>query len=124
MEFWSMFLKIIIFLPFVIFLIYLSIKLGGGKLQKIQNGKYIKVLERVSLSKESNLIVVKIGHSGYVISTTANKVEILKTISDEELLKLEQVNNIPEFNSFKEFYKNTGIHKWLFPNLIKRRDNK
>lgn len=121
MEFWSMLLKIIVFLPFVIMLIYLSLKFGGSKLQQIQNGKYIKVLERVPLSKDSSLVAVKIGESGYVISTTANKVEILKTISQEELIKLEQNNSIPEFSSFKEFYENTGINKWSLSNLIKKR---
>ncbi|MDF2882594.1 MAG: flagellar biosynthesis protein FliZ [Clostridiaceae bacterium] len=121
MEFFSMLLKIIVFLPFVIFLIYLSLKFGGSKLQQMQNGKYIKVLERVPLSKESNLVVVKIGDTAYVISTTLNKVEILKTISQEELLKLEQANTIPEFSSLKEFYENTGLNKWSLSNLIKKR---
>lgn len=121
MEFWSMLLKIIVFLPFVILLIYLSLKFGGSKLQQIQNGRYIRVLERVPLSKDSNLAVVKIGDSGYVISATVNKVEILKTISQEDLDKLEQTNSIPEFSSFKEFYENTGLNKWSLSNLIKKR---
>ncbi len=121
MEFWSMLLKILVFLPFIILLIYLSIKFGGSKLQHIQNGKYIKILERVPIAKDSNLVVVKIGDSGYVLSATANKVEILKTIPKEDLDKLHQNNSIPEFSSFKEFCENTGLNKWSLSNLIKKR---
>ncbi len=58
MEFIGIIFKTIFALALVLLLLYLSLKLGGEKLQKFQNGKYIKVLERVPLSKENFVCVV------------------------------------------------------------------
>ena len=101
-EFWFMLIKIIIFLPLILCLIYLFIKYGGNKLQNIQSGKYIKVIERVSLSKENNLLVLKIGKKGYVLSSTHGKVEIMMELSEDELLKVESNNSIKEYKNIKE----------------------
>lgn len=104
-NFWIMILKLIIFLPFILLLFYLSIKFGSSKLQNIQNGRYIKILERVSLSKDNSLIVVKIGEKGYVVASTAGKIDTLLEIGEEELQKLEKTKQIPEYKSLKEFYQ-------------------
>jgi len=104
-QIWLMLIKIIIFLPCVLILIYLSAKFGGSKLQSMQNGKYIKVIERVPLTKDSSLVVTKIGEKGYVLSSSSGGINILTKLSDEELLHAE--NNLkkpmPEFISAKEF---------------------
>ncbi|MBL4937984.1 flagellar biosynthetic protein FliO [Clostridium sp. YIM B02515] len=105
LSFLSMILKIIIFLPFILFLFYLSVKFGGNKLQKIQNGKFIKVFERVPLSKENSLLVVKIGQKGYVLSSSSGKIETLLELNGDELLNLEETKEIPEYTSLKEFYQ-------------------
>ena len=104
-QIWLMLLKIIIFLQLVLLLIYISAKFGGSKLQSMQNGKYIKVLERVPLTKDSSLVVTKIGQKGYVLSSSSGKIEILTHMSGEELLQVENTakNKIPEFISVKEF---------------------
>lgn len=104
-SFWIMLLKIIVFLPFILCLVYLSIKYGGNKLQHMQNGKYIKVLERVSLSKENSLLVIKIGSKGYVITSSTGKIDTLLEIDDEELKKLESSKQIPQYSNLKEFYQ-------------------
>jgi flagellar protein FliO/FliZ len=104
-NFWIMLLKIVIFLPFILLLFYLSIKYGGNKLQGIQNGRFIKVLERVAISKENSLIVAKIGEKGYVLTSAAGKVDTLLELSDEDLIKLESSKEIPEYANLKAFYK-------------------
>jgi len=104
-EFWSLFLKIIIFLPFILFLIYLSLKYGGTKLQVLQGGKYIRIVEKISLSKDNSIMVVKIGDKGYVMSSTNNKIEILKELDSEELENAESVektNSLPKYENFIE----------------------
>ena len=105
-----MFLKIIIFLPIVLLLIYLSAKLGAGKLQNFQNGKYIKILEKVSISKDNSLLISKIGDKGYIMSSAQGKVEILLEIKEEELAKIESskstsinINNNQYRINFKKF---------------------
>lgn len=104
-DFWLMLIKIIVFLPFILFLVYLSLKFGGNKLQNIQNGRYIKVLERVPLSKENSLLVVKIGDKGYVLTSAAGKIDTLLQLDEAELKKIEESKQILEYANLKEFYQ-------------------
>jgi flagellar protein FliO/FliZ len=104
-SFWIMLLKIIVFLPFILMLFYLSVKYGGSKLQGIQNGKFIKVLERVPLSKESSLIVVKIGEKGYVLTSSTGKIDTLLELNSEEIQSLEASREVPQYASLKEYYQ-------------------
>ena len=73
----EMLLNIILVLPFILLLIYISLKYGGSKLQSIQNGKFIKVMERVPLTKDSSIMVVKIGDKAFIMSASGSKTEIL-----------------------------------------------
>jgi flagellar protein FliO/FliZ len=105
-NFIYMILQLAVILPFILFLIYLSLKVGGSKLQSLQSGRFIKVLERVSLSKENSVLAVKIGQKGYVISSSNGRVEILLELSDEEVLRIEKTKIMPQYDSITELYKN------------------
>ncbi|MBM7869406.1 flagellar protein FliO/FliZ [Clostridium pascui] len=83
-------------------LIYISIKYGGGKLQNLQNGRYMKILDRLSLSKENNILVVKIGEKAYVVSSVQGKIEILFEVPSEDIIKIESSREIPEYHSIKD----------------------
>ena len=111
LSFWVSFGKIIIFIPFIVLLIYLSLKYGGGKLQSMQSGKYIKIYERVTLSKENSILIVKIGDKGYVLASSQGKIEILNEVSEEDLIKIQISKQVPEFASLKEFYKKMKTKK-------------
>ncbi|WP_097025840.1 flagellar biosynthetic protein FliO [Clostridium peptidivorans] len=102
LQFLSTLFKLILFLPFVLMLIYIFIKYGGGKLQDLQKGKYMKVLDRLPLSKENNILVVKIGEKAYVISSTQGKIEIIFEIPKEDIIKIECSREIPEYHSIKD----------------------
>ncbi|WP_125152183.1 flagellar biosynthetic protein FliO [Clostridium rectalis] len=104
-QFVVMIFKILVFLPFILLIFYISIKYGGDKLQKIQNGRYMKILDRISLSKDNALLIVKIGERGYVVSSSNGKIEILLEISKEELLKVESSKEVIELKSLKDMYK-------------------
>ena len=104
-EFWLLILKIIVFLPFVLFLLYFSLKYGGNKLQKLQNGKYMKILDRISLSKENSIIVVKIGEKAYAISSSAKEIAILFELPKEEIINVENNKDIPQYEDMKELFK-------------------
>lgn len=110
-EFWIMLLKIVLFLPPILFLIYASLKYGGGKLQNIQSGKFIKILEKAVISKENSLLVVKIGEKGFVVSSTSSKIEILLELSDEELDLVSKQKIIPQYNSLKDLLKKVNKKK-------------
>lgn len=109
LQFLWMLLKIIMFLPFILLLIYISIKYGGNKLQDMQNGKYIKVLERAAISKENSLLVVKIGEKGYIMSSTSGKIEVVSELDEEEILNIEASRVVPQYDSLKDFYEKSGF---------------
>ncbi|KGK86109.1 flagellar biosynthetic protein FliO [Clostridium sp. HMP27] len=102
LQFFATLLKIIVVLPFVLMLIYISIKYGGGKLQDLQKVKYMKVLDRLSLSKENNILVVKIGEKAYVVSSVQGKIEILFEVPSEDIIKIECSKEIPEYRNIKD----------------------
>lgn len=103
-QFLKMILQIVIFLPFIIFLIYLSLKYGGTKFQSMQNGKYIKVLERVSISKDISILLVKLGDKIYVMSSSASGIKELKELDEEEITKFNNIKEetIPQYENVKE----------------------
>jgi flagellar protein FliO/FliZ len=108
-----MLLQILVALPFVLFLIYFSLKFGGTKLQQLQNGKFIKILERVPVSKENSLVITKIGKKGYIIASTNSKLEILMELDEEDIKNIEDTKPLPPYDGLNKFYKNS---------LLKRKD--
>ncbi len=110
-QFGWMLLKIIIVLPFILLLIYISIKYGGSKLQNVQNGRYIKILERVPISKENNILVVKIGDKGYVITSASGKIDIISELEKNEIIKIEVSKTIPQYTNLKDFYNKLKFKK-------------
>ncbi|EJP6470923.1 flagellar biosynthetic protein FliO [Clostridium sporogenes] len=112
-EFIGMIFKAIFALALVLLLLYLSLKLGGEKLQKFQNGKYIKVLERVPLSKENFVCVVKIGKKAYIMTSTPHSIEKITELSEEETKKIEdlKIQSMPQYNGLKEFLEKRELNK-------------
>ncbi|MGV8983658.1 flagellar biosynthetic protein FliO [Clostridium sp.] len=105
LDFWTLLFKIIIFLPFILLLLYLSLRYGGNKLQKLQNGRYMKVLDRIALSKENSIIVVKIGKKAYAISSSLKEINILFELPKEEISSIESIKEIPQYEDMKELFK-------------------
>ncbi|EDS77970.1 flagellar biosynthesis protein FliZ [Clostridium botulinum C str. Eklund] len=106
-----MLFKVVIFLPFIIFMIYAFLKYGGAKLQEIQNGKYMKILDRMPLSKDNSLLVVKIGEKGYVISSAQGSIKILLELDEEEIKKVQKSTMVKEYTSMKEVMKKLKFKK-------------
>ena len=89
-----MIIKLIFALVVVLGLMYLVFKISGNRLNKINEGKYIKVLEKVQISKDTSIVVVKIGKKGYIMSSSNNNTEKIDEISEEEILLLEEEKRI------------------------------
>lgn len=89
-QFLKSFLELLIFLPFILILIYLLGK-AVNKTNISPPGRYIKILERLSISKESSILVIKIGDKAYIMANNSGKTEILKELEQEEILKIEQM---------------------------------
>ncbi|MBU3190574.1 flagellar biosynthetic protein FliO [Clostridium bowmanii] len=120
LDFWTLLFKIIIFLPFILLLLYLSLKYGGNKLQKLQNGRYMKVLDRIALSKENSIIVVKIGEKAYAISSSLKGINILFELPKEEISSIESIKEIPQYEDMKELFKKHIINSELADTFKKR----
>ena len=94
-EIIKMCVKIIIFLPITLGLIYIIIKYGNGKMQNFSNNKVISITERVSFSKNSSFLVVKILDEYYLVSVSNDKSEILlKLEKDNVEAMVKEKNNI------------------------------
>ena len=109
--FWVLIFKIIIFLPFILFILYLSLKYGGTKLRKLQDGRYMKILDRVALSKENSIVVVKIGDKAYAVSSSSKDISILFEIPSEEILKIENTKELPQYEDMKDLFKKHILKK-------------
>lgn len=104
-EFWVLIFKILVFLPFVLLILYLSLKYGGNKLQKLQDGKYMKILDRVALSKENSIVVVKIGEKAYALSSSSKEISILFELPQSEIAVIENSKELPQYEDIKELFK-------------------
>jgi flagellar biogenesis protein FliO len=62
----------------------------GTKVNSNNNNKYIKVIERVQVSKENTVLVVKIGKKGYVMTSSTGHMGKLSELSEEEINLIEE----------------------------------
>ncbi len=110
-EFWLLIFKIIIFLPFILFILYLSLRYGGSKLRKLQDGRYMKVLDRIALSKENSIVIVKMGEKAYAVSSSTKEINILFELPKEEILHIENTKELPQYEDMKELFKKHILKK-------------
>jgi len=90
-QFWITLLKILVFFPFVIALILIFGKMGS-KFNLNTNYRYMKILERLPISKDNTLLVVKVGEKGFLMSSSTGKIEILREIDGAELESINELN--------------------------------
>lgn len=110
-QFAASIIKILIFLPIVILLAYICLRLGGNKMAGMGKGRIIKIVEKVPLSGKSFLCVVLINNKPFVIGCSEEKFEVLMELPPEAL---DDINN--GNGSFKE---NMVLN---FHKLMKRKD--
>lgn len=103
MDFAFLIIKLLFALLVVFSLMYLTFKLSGEKINKMNEGKYIKILERTQISRDSSIAVVKVGKKGYILSTSNNKVEKLDDLTEEEIFILEENKRIENDNLSKQY---------------------
>lgn len=89
-EFLGMIVQLILALGVTLGLMFLSFKLMGTKLNAMNNNKYVKVVERVQVTKENAILIVKIGKKGYIMTSTAGHMEKLSELSEEEINSIEE----------------------------------
>ncbi|RDY24540.1 flagellar biosynthesis protein FliZ [Romboutsia maritimum] len=92
-----------IFIPIIIIMIVVSIKVSRANLENLSIYKYTKVIDRTSLNKDTNVFVLKIGDEGCVIVSSSSSIEKIKDLSSEEVKVIEERNNRKNLkvNNFK-----------------------
>ena len=78
-------INLIIFIPITIILIVASIKLSKINSDNINKHKYVKVLERTNLSKDTSIFVLEIGDEGCVLASSPSKIEKIKELNKEDI---------------------------------------
>lgn len=89
-NFFGMFVQLILALGVTLGLMFLTFKFMGKKVDSFNNGKYVKVIERVQVSKENTILVVKIGKKGYVMTSSTGNMGKLSELSEEEINLIEE----------------------------------
>lgn len=84
-------INLVVFVPITIILIVVSIRLSKTNIGNIGLNKYTKVLERTTLSKDTDVFVLKIGDEGCVIVSSSSSIEKIKELSKEEVSNIEGV---------------------------------
>lgn len=81
-------ISLIIFIPITIILIVASIKLSKLNSDNINKHKYVKILERTNLSKDTSIFVLEMGDEGCVVASSPSKIEKLKELNKEDIAKI------------------------------------
>ncbi len=89
-EFFKMFMQLLIALGITLGIMFLSYRILGTKVDRINDNKYIKVIERTQITKDNAILVVRVGKKGYVMMTSGNSVEKLSELSEEEISEIEE----------------------------------
>ena len=107
-------INLIIFIPITIILIIASLKLSKLNSDNINKHKYVKVLERTNLNKDTSIFVLEIGDEGCVLASSPSKIEKLKELNEEEISEIYEMKQIQgisleniDMDKFKPFgFKN------------------
>lgn len=89
-EFFKMFMQLLTALGITLGIMFLSYRILGTKVDRINDNKYIKVIERTQITKDNAILVVRVGKKGYVMMTSGNSVEKLSELSEEEINEIEE----------------------------------
>ncbi|WBW95418.1 flagellar biosynthetic protein FliO [Oceanirhabdus sp. W0125-5] len=104
----GMTIKLVIFLPMILVSIYLIGKIySKGDIVK---GNKMKVIERLQLSKDNTLLIVKVENKYYLMGSSQGKIEILEELDNKTFSKNDSFNTQGNLNmkSLKEIFKLKG----------------
>lgn len=83
-------INLIVFVPFTIALIIITIRFSKINFSGVGINKYVKVLERTNLSKDTEIYVLKVGGEGCVIVSSSTKTDIIKELTKNQIEEIEK----------------------------------
>ena len=117
-----------------IILIIIITKLIGNKTRIAMKGRYVKVIETVSIGFDKHIYLVKAGDDYLILASAGKNIEFISKVNvmEDQEIEANQANNIFDFKTLFEKYirpsqkdinkKNTGdgIKKSVISNNIER----
>lgn len=73
----------------VIYLSYVFSKYVALGASKMSGTKYMRVVDRMLLGQDKMMMIVQIGESYYLAGVTSQNVQIIKELSEDELVEME-----------------------------------
>lgn len=108
-------INLIVLVPVVVLLIFISLRLSKKSLIKIGSGSYVKVLEKINLSKDICLYVIKSGNTGCIIVTSNNNTQVIKKLNEDEINEIIEMKN--QHNDLS-YLNNLDFSKILNKNML------
>lgn len=84
-------INLIVFIPFIIVLILITIRFSKFGMAGLGINKYVKVLERTSLNKDSEILVLKMGDKGCVLVSSSSNSYKIKELTEKEVEEIEKM---------------------------------
>ena len=84
-------INLIVLVPVISLLIVISLRLSKKSLDKFTSDAYAQVIERISLSKDINLYVIKLGETGCVLVSSNNNTQLIKELDKNEIEEIIRV---------------------------------
>ena len=109
MDYIYLIFKLIFALLVVILFMILAFKFSNKGVIKYNSKKYAKVIDRIQLSKESFIVILKLGDKGVVLLSSTSHTEKLQELTKEEIELIEKNKE----ESYEEMTQ-------LFDKLIKK----
>ncbi|UPA31438.1 flagellar biosynthetic protein FliO [Terrisporobacter glycolicus] len=117
-------INLIVFVPFTIALIIITIRLSKSSINGIAKNKYIKVLERTNLNKDTELYVLKIGDEGCVIVSSSTKTDTIKELTSHQIEEIERKQEEVKINNRNNInLKLKDIKKFRLKEIKNERNN-
>ena len=117
-------INLIVFVPFTIALIIITIRLSKSSINGIAKNKYIKVLERTNLNKDTELYVLKVGDEGCVIVSSSTKTDTIKELTSHQIEEIEKKQEEVKINNRNNInLKLKDIKKFRLKEIKNERNN-
>lgn len=95
MSFFRYIVSLAVTTPIIILLIYISVRLSRTSFDKIGIYRYVTILERTNISKDSAVLLLKVGDEGILGISSNGNFETLKNLNSNEIKEIELNKNKP-----------------------------
>lgn len=81
-SFFDALIRLVIFLPLVALLAYVSLKYGLGRMQQSTGISHMQIIDKISLGPKSGLFVVKVAEQYFLLAVSETQIQILKELPE------------------------------------------